>query len=480
MDSPNKADRIADEKLWQLVKVSVSAAIRMAIDVSSDGKTLPQYSNYPIIERNNDGSFRGRSMGPAPDCVPNYGRIFGHRDGSNLPGPTFYTYDQVPGYADLREYLTVTPPYARFYSPYRSVNEKSLQRRQEIAIFDLVAGLCNRYIALNGLTMLINEESLREEYCRLERWISSSELPVDVLIPIIGSSFDLDYVSLGDCSIERLDEHALAQLWPSEIAHRRNWIYAAPSHCLVISDFKISNVGYFRWLDHTPEVELPDTVSRFFQALQLATGRSNVGYAHYGYRPVGWSNSFMANLETLICGPIDEQYRQNEAVTVSPLSEDDYQLFVSLFRKFDGLKPNVAFGAKKYRSAFLRNDEADTIVDLCIALESILGDRGETTHKLAIRVATIFSDQGWVGCDEIYNNVKKIYLHRSDLVHGNRNAEPSRTIGSVFGEEYTTLDIARLVAREVIIYAVHRGQLTGNEIDKILLSILAEHAERPG
>ena len=91
VDSPSKADPIADEKLWQLVKVSVSAAIRMVIDVISDGKTLPQYSNYPIIERNNDGSFRGRSVGPAPDAVPNYGRIFGPRDGSSLPGPTFYT-----------------------------------------------------------------------------------------------------------------------------------------------------------------------------------------------------------------------------------------------------------------------------------------------------------------------------------------------------------------------------------------------------
>lgn len=134
MGSPSKADdRIADEKLWQLVKVSVSAAIRMAIDVSTDGKTLPQYSDYPIIERNNDGSFRGRSIGPAPDGVPNYGRIFRHRDGSNLPGPTFYTYDQVSGYADLRDYLTATPHYANFYSPYRSVDKKSLQRWQEIA-----------------------------------------------------------------------------------------------------------------------------------------------------------------------------------------------------------------------------------------------------------------------------------------------------------------------------------------------------------
>jgi hypothetical protein len=99
----------------------------MAIDVSADGETLPQYSNYPVIEHNNDGSFRRRSVGRAPDGAPNYGGIFGPADRGGAFGPILYTYDQVPGYSDLREYLTTTSPYAEFYSPHRLVKKELLR-----------------------------------------------------------------------------------------------------------------------------------------------------------------------------------------------------------------------------------------------------------------------------------------------------------------------------------------------------------------
>jgi hypothetical protein len=482
VDTPgSETSSVVDETLWRLVKVCVSAAIRMAIDVSTDGKTLPRYSNCPVIERNNDGSFLRRSAGRTPDNAPNYGGIFGCTNGNGASGPIFYTYDQVPGYSDLKEYLTATSPYAEFYSPYRPVNEELLRGRQEIAVFNLVADLCDRYISVNDISLPINDESMREGYCRLERWISSSELPVDVLIPIIGSSFNLDQVDLGDCCIERLNENGLAQLWPSDIAHQHNWIYSVPSHCLVIRGFKFPNVRYFRWLDYTPRVELPTVVSRFFQALQLATGHSNVGYGHYGYRPVGWSNGFTADLEPLISGPIQEQYRRNDSVSLSPLAEDKYQLFVNIFCKLEGCEQNIKSAAGKYRSALLREDESDAIVDLCTALESILllNESGEIIHRLALRVATIFSELGWIGCDWIASGVKQMYGHRSDIVHGNPRVGRKNVIKTeedISWEECTALDLAELVVREVLIYAVNKQKLTGPEVDRVLLRILVEHA----
>ncbi|KKD53946.1 hypothetical protein C400_16055 [Paenibacillus sp. ICGEB2008] len=69
----------------------------------------------------------------------------------------------------------------------------------------------------------------------------------------------------------------------------------------------------------------------------------------------------------------------------------------------------------------LREEEDDSILDATIAMEALLsdGERGELTHKLAMRMAAIFKISEYAYTpDMVFNSVKKIYSYRSSIVHG--------------------------------------------------------------
>ena len=88
--------------------------------------------------------------------------------------------------------------------------------------------------------------------------------------------------------------------------------------------------------------------------------------------------------------------------------------------------------AKRLNASYLRREEEDSVIDVCIGLEALFvgKERGEITHKLATRLATLWAAEPKAGLSpyEAFSATKSLYDYRSAVVHGSRKAERKRII----------------------------------------------------
>ena len=134
----------------------------------------------------------------------------------------------------------------------------------------------------------------------------------------------------------------------------------------------------------------------------------------------------------------------------------------------------IQIANRRFRYSYLRDNEEDSILDIIIGLETLLGDteKTEITHKLALRTAkliSVFNKES--KALEIFESIKKIYEFRSAVVHGSNKIESKREIKIKSVEmPIKTIEVANNYLREVIgILIQHPTYLDPKEIDKLLL-----------
>ncbi|HJP66419.1 MAG TPA: hypothetical protein VKA30_08970 [Actinomycetota bacterium] len=200
-----------------------------------------------------------------------------------------------------------------------------------------------------------------------------------------------------------------------------------------------------------------DVVDRFFAALRIATG-IETGYAQIVLRPIGWAEDYLGTLPPLIPGPVVRRYpprfddygwlvKDRPVVTESQLTE-----VKDVFAALRDAAPQVLLATDRLNSAMLRSDEADSILDICIGLESLLtsDESTEVTHKLALRVAALLAlSDGSRPPADVFSSVKRIYKYRSRLVHGRADAA-ALAYSQDRGERVVTVTLAREYLRQII------------------------------
>jgi hypothetical protein len=134
----------------------------------------------------------------------------------------------------------------------------------------------------------------------------------------------------------------------------------------------------------------------------------------------------------------------------------------------------VRLAARRLAAAQARSDEDedDRTVDACIGLEALLGEgRDELTHRLALRAATVLATRSDEAVDArvVYGLVKKVYSHRSAVVHG--SASDKHKVIKVNGTEWSASAVAVFLLREVLRDAL-TGEWTPSSLDDRLLQSL--------
>jgi hypothetical protein len=184
-------------------------------------------------------------------------------------------------------------------------------------------------------------------------------------------------------------------------------------------------------------------------ALRAATG-IDTGYAQIFMRPLGWAWDYRADLPEVISGALIRRYpdkfdrhwwQRDDLPTVQKVQLDDA---AAIYQALAKNPRRLALAASRLSAAVLREDETDSILDLCIGLEALLGDESgsETTYKLGLRTAAVMAlgenppDPGTVARD-----IKRIYNYRSSVAHG-RDPGKSKTL-SGGPDSQPTVDAAR-------------------------------------
>lgn len=214
------------------------------------------------------------------------------------------------------------------------------------------------------------------------------------------------------------------------------------------------------------------------EAMCIAT-HVEVGYAQVLRWPVGWADRWTHDLPplTAIATVRRYPYSFDEGWEATPTLIDRESIIrvPGLVASLRSAPANIRIASRRLSTAELRGSPDDRTIDACIGLEALLGEgRDELSHRLALRAATALATRSAspANASSVYQLVKKVYSHRSAVVHGT-DANKTRRV-SWQDNTYPTSTIAVILLRELLIDVLARTEgWTAKSLDDALLGALS-------
>jgi hypothetical protein len=472
-----------DDGLWQMTRVAVEAAGAAADTHLAAGGWRPRLA-LPSVEAFDSGwpNLHRERLFP-PDTAPtDLARLFGPTRDALVP----FAYADVPELVSLIDYVRDREDLrVRATVPTVTGNRELEGRMLQYEVVDLALSVLSRARA----TGAESGEALLAIYLQRERAWLLDPLPVEYLVPFALTAFDLDSTLVIDDStrIELMDAATQSARAPSGsgIESVPRTVVGAATHCLVLAGSSLANPGPGPRLFGPPSGEpLPlEDADLVCQVLRVLT-HIDVGYAQIVQRPVGWADGWTHALPALTTVGTVRRYPErfdNYAWLrpAQPIPGDALSRLPATVTALRTAPSNVTLAARRLSLAALRDADDDRTVDACIGLEALLGDgRDELSHRLALRAAAVLgtSPHGPADPHAVYGIVKKVYAHRSAVVHGTQ-ANKTRTV-TLNDVTYATSTVAVMVLRDLLTDALSRpGSWTPKTLDSLILTSLAPPAE---
>lgn len=427
------------------------------------GHRFPERTYFPRFQDEASTSYRRVTWSSSKEPVK-YTAVFGAKPGVY---DTVGTYSDLAAYDELRRFVSEQPALREYLAPDR-LGDDLREHVLSVNVADVPLEMAERHLHIQGWT--VDEDALTRNYQELETWWLNEELPVELIVPIVAVDFAADSMRFGDGSrVDRLSEGEQLVRWPGQrLSNGLDRVLAMSTHALVVPDNAMGNIEALAWL-RPADAEVHNVrVERFFQALAAVTGAPS-GYLQVLFRPLGWSPGYLADLPVLIPGPVQERFSARLDRRLSePAAVVDAAGASQLQRAYSGLADEVSaeLAGMRLLSAERRQSETDRILDLCIGIEALISDSspGDTTYKLAVRTAAVLAERGLAAPSEFIDIMKRVYAHRSALVHGKRNT--GKTGRVKLGEQTFSVEAAaRFILRELLLARLNAPDLTPDEID---------------
>lgn len=473
-------------ELWALILPAVRGARAAARRYLESGKYVPRHE-VPKYEENAKGwptTTSGRTFTGADDGPINWSYMFGEHK-----GPLRYIgLDEVPELAASTEEVVKlaeeNPEFAKrmLILPLDDLSSEERQSYLKTTFINFIGDIISRAEA----TGAISDSDLLSIYLPLERARFANELPGDVVVPIALTALDANEpLELGpDLWIEPLEKSL-------QVARAVDWrggrvspyVIAAATHAIVIRDVTLDNRDPFlRMRAEADDIDVA-RVHLALQCLHIASGKE-AGYAQVLIRPKGWADHWLHDLPPI--SRVGEYHRYPHRFDEGAWNQEkkivEAEVVARLPRMYKalaGAEENVRVAARRALSTVLRSDDEDATLDAAIGLECLLGggDKTEITHRIAQRAAAALATEDW-NPDVVYACVKKVYAHRSAIVHGAKEKERKKTAFIKLGEaNYRTSWIARWLLRSLLSnWLLAEPAWTPQILDEQILSALRRQA----
>jgi hypothetical protein len=469
-------------KLWALTLPALRearAAGRLYIE--SGNYVLKQ--DRPKYEENDQGwstTTSGRTLTSSEDGPVNWSYMFGEEKGTL----SYIGIEEIPALATALETIVeFAVNDSEFESrmmalPLAHLDLEQRQRYLRSTFISFVGNIISRAEAIRA----DSDDELLAIYLPLEKARFADELSGDVVVPIALTALEaMQPLELAPgVFIEPLDI-------PMQIARAVDWqgsgrvspyVIAAATHAVVIRDVTIDNRDPFLRLRNAEDAIDLARVNLALQCLHIASGR-RAGYAQVLVRPKDWADRWHHDLPAV--ARVGEYHRYPHRFDEGawnqekvPVQEQVTARLPQMYKALDGAEENVRVAARRALSTVLRSDDEDETLDAAIGLECLLGggDKTEITHRIAQRAAAALADD-WKP-DFIYGCVRKVYAHRSAIVHGVKERERRKTASiELDGTKYRTSTVAQWLLRMLLTNLLLADKAwTPQELDERILIAL--------
>jgi hypothetical protein len=469
--------------LWNLTLLSVKAARAAGLQYVESGKFASR-REVPKYEENSQGwstTTSGRTFGSSDAGPINWKYMFGEKKGTL----TYIGIDEIPVLAaGVEQVLKISMDDPEFEKklvrfPLGDPGSEERQGYLRSTFISFVTDIISRAEA----TGAYSDNELLAIYLPLERARFAEQLSGDVVVPIALTALNAtEPLELApDVWIEPLDKKmqmARAVDWQGG-GRVSPYVIAAATHAVVIRDVTLDNRDPFlRWRNAEDDIDVT-RVNLALQCLHIARGRE-AGYAQILVRPKDWADSWVHDLPAV--ARIGEYHRYPHRFDQAAWTQEKILVqknvvgqLPQMFKALEGAEENVRVAARRALNTVLRSDDEDVTLDATIGLECLLGggDKTEITHRIAQRAAAALVTEDWTP-GLIYTYVKKIYSHRSAIVHGVKDKDRVRTASIQVGEtKYSTSSVARWILRALLSNLLLADQAwTPRELDERILSAL--------
>src|SRR5665647_1358359 len=382
-----------DEKLYSLFKKCTFEVFPL-IDVELEKKwKKPKYENYPELEYKKNGmpDIRSNSF-TSPFKI---GDLFGSWSGK----PDIDLKD-FQSYQDLSTYLQNHKEHRN------SVLPDDLEPGEDASKFDfLLTMVINevivRYYLLNS-QKTENEELLKKIYTEVENFMYAEDLNFDISIPILFLHFEEKLCEISDNIVVRKieDEYHKARLIIKSYSPPiSDALISSATHELVFKNYFIKKEKKYFSSNLSNENSYPlQKFELFFNAVKIVTNY-NSGFAQLLVYPHDWVDFFYIDLPKLKGTSVRKypNYFDNFYWTNGSFPSISKVELLKIGNIYTNLLSNennkIQIANRRFRYSYLRDNEEDSILDIIIALETLLSDndKGELTHKLALRIAKLIS-----------------------------------------------------------------------------------------
>lgn len=464
-----------DSKLFELLKDFVFKVYPLIQPAINERYIKPKYDKYPSLSFNENGMPSLSEYSPnSPYKITEIFRKWGISSEINL--------DEIIEYNKCCEYLENHNEFRNSFFPENISTPKSAKSLFDFYIKEKPIEILERYFLLN-LEKEESEKLLSNIYSEFENYIYSENLHFDIGIPILFLKCSEDYFEIAENIIVRKiseENHKARFTVKSYSPAILDPIISSATHELVFRNYFIKKQPSFGYTNLDYESAYPiDKFEKFFNAIKLVTNE-NSGFAQVLVYPHKWNDIFNMDLPKIKGISLKKypNYFDNfywNTKDLPQISKSDLEnigkIYLNLLKNENN---KIRISDKRLRYSYLRDNEEDSILDIIIALETLLSDndKGELTYKLSMRIAKLlyFHNEKYDSI-ETFEIMKKIYDYRSAVVHGSSKVNSKKEIKIEKDKKsIKTISIANDYLREVLkILILNPKYLDPKEIDNLIL-----------
>lgn len=477
--------------IYEVLKAAVSDGLRFVQEIESQNKYIERYMDFPKLEYFDSGLPRFSKSFKDEEIPKNYGSIFVLSEGE-LKASTYrgvVLAESIASWKSFWDLARVDSYLRRYWEPdeiFKKLDEQPWAKdlHAKLDIYGVIKDLVDRYIHIKG-QFQFDEELFRPIYAEWERATFLPILPIEVLIPLIFVTFSFDSKNLeGNITIERMSEGLqLARNTRTSItSSAHDSVIGAATHALVLRGWQVENKikrDRERPL-YEPSAFSPviPRIDNFLASIRAVSG-VDTGYSQLLARPCGWADKWTAALPPIYAVSVrayPDRFDNFGWLRVPPtISEDACVSAGEIYKAITETPTNsLSLAARRLNAAFMRGTEEDSILDVTIGLEALLGDNSKTemTHKLAMRLAALCKIESFKGHSpgDVFRYCKQVYDYRSAVAHGASKVEKKRVISLKKEETIPAVKLGMdLLSFAIRVLSRNRPYVDPSKLDMFLL-----------
>jgi hypothetical protein len=405
-----------------------------------------------------------------------HGALFAHERNSIHP----FEYNDMDAMHALDQYVRERPALLeRLQVPGEDevfVGEfAEMMLRHRIA--DLPASIYDRAMAL-GLN--IGDPVMADLYMQREKSWLAPELRYQYVVPLVVTTLDIGEEGLQvdeRSRIVRLTDDDLRRMAQSyEIAGVPGPLADAARYAVVIDMPPMDNPGEGRRMFMPQESINTQVIEDVCEALRVVSN-ARTGWARIFRRPIGWADNWEDGLPNLNHIYTARRYpamlddrgwrRSNPAITAEAAAQ-----VPATAAALKAANAQTKLATRRLSMALVRDAADDQLIDACIGLEALLGQKGaELSYRIAVRAAALLARKATDprSPQAVFKMARKVYERRSELVHVSASGKNAVFQPIPDGDPVPTHSVGVWLLREVLPERLLRPDWTVEELDALVL-----------